>query len=534
MKPSDLSHRVGGCALGAIISVISLNSWAEPELSVAVGGPTLTDSTVAQAKGLGVTLSVHSESTELVAEDLRAAIARELDEVVVLGESSANDEGSRSIVVTYHPGTRELAVSVTHPGRANTTRVVEAPHALDEVVTVVSLLAHELLREPVGDVKVVPSPAGAPQQPVLAVLPLPVLPPKTLPPIDHPPKSVFATASFFYPLATNYDKPSVRTHFSFNALYGHVGSLDGFELGLLNVESKEGRGVQIGGLGNWIGGSFNGLQVGGIGNASQSIQGLQLSFGVNHVRDTSLGGNIAGIANVTGAKANGVSIALGVNSAQTSEGFAVAGLTNITRGNVTGVELAAFNYAKDVSGVQVGVINVAGKVSGMQLGLVNIADDVDGVPIGLISVTRSGGIHPQFWASSASLANVGLKFATRYTYTLLNVSAKPVDNHWRVGPGLAFGVSVPVLPKTFFEPDLGVTHLIGKTSCCTTGPLGAVERQRDETLTRLRGALRYEFIRHFSLFAGAGVVGRLTYSLNHGDTKYLLDGLLEGFGGVEL
>ena len=103
MKPSDLSHRVGGCALGAIISVISLNSWAEPELSVAVGGPTLTDSTVAQAKGLGVTLSVHSESTELVAEDLRAAIARELDEVVVLGGAGATDEGSRSIVVTYHP-----------------------------------------------------------------------------------------------------------------------------------------------------------------------------------------------------------------------------------------------------------------------------------------------------------------------------------------------------------------------------------------------------------------------------------------------
>jgi hypothetical protein len=48
-----------------------------------------------------------------------------------------------------------------------------------------------------------------------------------------PIEKTFATAIFFYPAATNYKKPEVKTHFSFNVLYGHVGGLDGLELGLL-------------------------------------------------------------------------------------------------------------------------------------------------------------------------------------------------------------------------------------------------------------------------------------------------------------
>jgi hypothetical protein len=56
-----------------------------------------------------------------------------------------------------------------------------------------------------------------------------------------PIEKTFATASFFYPAATNYNKPEVETHFSFNVLYGRVGGLDGLELGLL-VNTVNGNG----------------------------------------------------------------------------------------------------------------------------------------------------------------------------------------------------------------------------------------------------------------------------------------------------
>lgn len=486
------------------------------------------------------TLSVYSDGVLVSAESLRLAIAAELGAEVVLATPGVGAPLGKSIVITYHPSTRELAVSVRHPGRTNTTRVVQAPEDPAEVVTVAALLASNLARETAGETES----NSAPVQPALtatAVAPQPLAatavegkPVAALPPLP-PPEKVFATASFFYPLATNLDKPEIQTHLNFNLLYGHVGAIDGFELGFANAVSGQGRGVEVGVLANWIGGSFEGLQIGGLFNRTANMKGVQLSFGANQASGDRLGGQISGVANLTTGVTSGVGVTLGLNLTRAAEGIEVAGLANVLRGDFMGFAAAPFNYAHDVEGVQLGLINVARKVHGVQLGLINVADDVEGVPIGLISVTRSGGVHPMFWASTASLANVGLKFATRYTYTYLNVSGKEIDEHLRIGPGIGFGVSVPVLSKLSFEPDLGVTHLIGTSNCCTQGPFSAVERRRDETLGRLRGALRYQFIKHFSLFVGTGVVGRLTYLLDDGgDTDYQVRGLVEGFGGVEL
>ena len=128
---------------------------------------------------------------------------------------------------------------------------------------------------------------------------------------------------------------------------------------------------------------------------------------------------------------------------------------------------------------------------------------------------------------------MGLKFATLYTYTFLNVSARPINDRWRIGPGFGIGVRVPALPKLFFEPDVSATHLVGNTACCSSPVSTAVARRRDESHLRLRSSFRYEFAKHFSLFAGAAVLGRITYPVINGDTEVTVEGLLEGFGGVD-
>jgi hypothetical protein len=536
MKPSRvkwtwIAHWIGG-ALGTVI-----------QLSAAQGAEASSTAAVKSANGgelsgaAAVILTVYSDGPTVTPEALRVAVAQELGAAVVLGVTEPASPEGRTIVVTYHPSTRELAVSVRRVGRANTTRVVEAPEKPEDVVTVAALLASELARDSgEGTLISTREPANTLPASNSIAAPPPVASVNATKPGTSPPaEKTFAVASFFYPLATNLERPGVNTHLSFNLLYGRIGAIDGLELGLVNTVSGSGRGVELGGLSSWVGGDFDGLQVGGLYNGSANAQGIGLTFGVNHVRGTRLGGQVSGLANVTQGNVRGFSATLGLNWARSVDGIEAAGLANVNRGAFNGLQLAPFNYAGDVTGVQVGVINVARRVRGVQLGLINVADDVEGVPIGVISVTRSGGVHPMFWASTASIANVGIKFATRYTYTFINVSGKEVNDRLRVGPGVGFGGSAPLSTVFFFEPDVGVTHLIGNTDCGAAGAFSAVERRRDETLIRLRGALKYRFVKHFSLFAGVGVVGRVTYPLDReGDTDYRVRSLVEGFGGVEL
>jgi hypothetical protein len=140
------------------------------------------------------------------------------------------------------------------------------------------------------------------------------------------------------------------------------------------------------------------------------------------------------------------------------------------------------------------------------------------------------------WGSSASYGNVALKFATRYTYTFLSVALHREDDETKVGPGLGIGFSVPVVKsRLFFEPDISAQHLFADTECCVTGPFGARERKEDHSQFKLRSALRYQAAKHFSLFAGGGVVGRLRYPVDaENDTEFTFRTVLEAFAGVQL
>ena len=330
-------------------------------------------------------------------------------------------------------------------------------------------------------------------------------------------------AGVFYPIATNAKKPDVLTNFELNLLYGRVGALDGVGIGMANAIDSDANGFVAGALVNRAGGRASGLHVAGLFNSADSLdQGVMLALLLNHTR----------------AAVHGGQAAFGLNFAGPVHGAQAAGFMNISSGAVEGVELAfAGNVAREFQGLQAsGLMNVAGDLDGVQLGLVNVADDVEGVPFGLVNVTRSGGVHALVWGGYTTHANVGLKFATRYTYTFLSFAIHRKDDHTQLGPGLGLGFSVPVVDKRlYFEPDLSAQHLFGDTECCEKKFFGAIERRRDQSQFKVRAALRAQVAKHLSFFAGGGAVGSLRYPLDaENDTDYRFGTYLEAFGGVQL
>lgn len=240
-------------------------------------------------------------------------------------------------------------------------------------------------------------------------------------------------------------------------------------------------------------------------------------------------------ANIAEASSEGLQAAFGANFGAELTGIQAGGVANFSTGAVRGAQIAfGLNYARDLEGLQLSLINVGRRVRGAQIGLVNVAEDVDGVPIGLVSVTRSGGIHPMVWAATSSYANVGVKFATRYTYTFLNLWVRREAGRSSMGPGFALGVNFPLLPSSFGAVDFGGTHLFGATVCCHDRFFGANARQHDTSLFRLRGLIRYQFLPHLSAFAGAAAVLKLQYPLDDDEDTVVHFALgPEGFAGVE-
>jgi len=254
-----------------------------------------------------------------------------------------------------------------------------------------------------------------------------------------------------------------------------------------------------------------------------------LALNVVYGRVGVLDGIGLGTVNVVGERVNGMQVALAVNRA----------------GAVDGLQPAPVNVAADVRGVQFGPVNVAKKVHGVQLGLVNVADDVSGVPIGLVSVSEAGGVHPTVWSSRTSLLNVGVKFATRYTYTQVSFSGTsepapavqlPIvfgmvvapSSTRMYGPGFALGFRVPV-SRLMFESDLWAAYLFG-------GPLSGVSQregfQDDMALDSLRALLSLEISRRFTLFAGAAVTAKTRFYQGNDTVTVTL--VPDFFGGVQL
>jgi hypothetical protein len=474
----------------------SLRSTAQPVTGLcAVGLIAVFATPMTRAEPAGappIALEVNTDSPALTLERLLPAMAAALNAPIV---PAGAPMVRGTVTVTWRLSRQELAVTYHDTRRGTLSRIVPAPADADAAVVSACDLAANLVGNEADELLGEPPPATAPPPPPVRAAPAAEL---TAPAPRSAPPHAPLTASFFFPLASNYAMPDVHTRLGLNLLYGRVGRLEGAQLGL---------------GANAVDGAVLGVQLAlGMNLAGGEVSGLQAAAGLNHAGGPVHGAQAAVLFNRSGG-GRGMQFALGVNSAG---------------GSWSGVQAAAVNLAGDVAGAQFGLVNVARKVRGVQLGLINVADDVEGVPLGLISVTRSGGVHPVLWSGSEAVASVGLKFSTRYTYTLLSASARREAHEDLYGPGLAFGVRVPLQPA-YFESDLGASFLFGGRLCCVKARVGLAD---DVLLGRWRALLGYELHHRFSLFLGAALAAVTRFYQGADDAT--VDLRPELFGGIQL
>ncbi len=455
---------------------------------------------------------------ELPREPLRAGLGKELTASVVF-ESEPHTGDVRGVVTIHYVRDRhELAVTWDGAGRT-VSRVITAADDPSNVVLDSVLLAGNLARDQVDDL-VSPQPTPLPRSTNVIPSANPPIstPPERIGSVTQPPTEpaapgaeqparLFATSSFFYPIATHYDRPEATSHFDLNLLYGRVGAIDGAQLGVVNVVTR--------GAGNGVPASMFGLQIGLLANVvSGDVSGLHAASLLNFARGDLEGIELAAGANMVSGSATGLQGAFLFNSAD----------------DVTGTQVAAVNVAGDVDGLQIGLVNVARKVRGVSVGLVNVADDIEGVPLAPISVTQTGGIHPVVWGRTSGLGNVGVKFATQSTYTQFFGSYHRAFDEELVGGGFALGGRIQLGAIFHADIDASGTYLIAPA---LDTDLESGETYHEQVVQpRARLLLGARMAEHFGVFVGGAAVGTIRGRVNWDDVTATIGPEL--LGGIEL
>lgn len=168
-----------------------------------------------------------------------------------------------------------------------------------------------------------------------------------------------------------------------------------------------------------------------IGGYSAGNKIFELGSAWNANRIYTKGLQIAGLINYSGNSYNSVQISgLGNIAASGKSPLQVGGLFNIAE-NVNGVQLAGFlNIAKIVKGVQIGLINYMG-------------DGEDGVSIGLLNIAKHGGKY-EFEVSFSETLNTLLSYrlGTDRFYTIFSGGISYFFSSFEYAIGLGFGTSL--------------------------------------------------------------------------------------------
>lgn len=466
----------------AILSVIAFGAACE----VAYAQPKEPVSGDA-ASAPAYTLEVDSDAPDVVSfEAIAARVGSELGGSVVRPGTIAASRAAISI--RYRD--RELTVRAIHSGGRVLERSVKAEGddaaVQREAVLLAGNLARDEAREILDALAARPAPPG-PKAP--EVIPPEVQPAK--PAVDegfHP-----VSVALFSPIATNFARPNVTSNLNLSFVYGRVGTVDGVQLGSGFVyASRAVSGVQLGAAATTVSGPMSGAQLGGVGNlATGAGEGAQLGGAANIALQGFDGAQLSGALNLTRGSFDGLQI---------------AGAANIATRHVEGAQLSGgVNVADTIDGAQVGVINVAGKVRGAQVGVINIAEEVDGAAVGLISISK-GGIHPIAWTSNLQYMNAGVKFSTKYLYTIAAVHYGTLEGEFgNIGTTAVIGGRVP-LPLGFdVEVQSAFTYLVPRPSQSTKDGNNWVAPQ-------LIGG--YSLAPHLRVFAGGGA--RLPISVDLG------------------
>jgi len=207
-------------------------------------------------------------------------------------------------------------------------------------------------------------------------------------------------------------------------------------------------------------------------------------------------------------------MASGFNAAKGAvAGAQIAVGANVAFESIQGFQGGGVNYGTEVSGMQLGIINVGRHVKGVQLGVINIAEEVDGVALGLVSISRNS-IHPVVWAGNLSYTNVGIKFATKYAYTILGVGfgsneTKLEFNHPE--SFAALGLHLPITEHIDLDLDAAYTEQ----------QLGGDAANRALHARVLPG---WSFARHLRVFAGGGA--RIPLAFDQGSPAVRPEGVV--------
>ena len=272
-------------------------------------------------------------------------------------------------------------------------------------------------------------------------------------------------------LSTNgLDAPNYSAKYSLNIIAGYHGALDGYEIGVVNINREYAEGFQLGvlnatggdqagfniaGLGNYAHGDMLGLQFSGLANISEGyMQGLQFSGLINAGINGMQGLQFAGIANIADGDIQGIQGA-GVINAGTgdmqgimmsgagnfstgyTQGIIMSGVLNVAN-DIQGISMAGvLNIAREMQGIQIsGAANIAQRAEGIQIGLVNVAEYFEGVPVGLISLYGNGRKNVDMWVNDGGYTNFGLKLGTMDIYNMISIgynSALNSKDLWSFG-----------------------------------------------------------------------------------------------------
>ena len=342
-----------------------------------------------------------------------------------------------------------------------------------------------------------------------------------------------------HPLAANASAPELWTHLDLSLILGRVGFVDGVQLGPGAWTMYQLRGVQLAAV-SVVGARVEGLQLGAaFAYVDGSLEGLQLSGVLGWTSGDLAGIQVAGVGNQILGDLDGLQLAGGINvTLQQIRGAQLAGLANIGRVeglqvgafNVSaeqlGLQVGAFNVSRTQRGLQLGIINIARNIDGLQIGVVNITDNLDGESIGLIPIPRRGGIHPVLWSSNSLLGHLGVRFASRYAYSLLSVAFHGQDRDDAEGrevfytAGFTIGARVATgVPDLSLSADLGAHRVFRE----------ALKFTDNDEIFKLRVMTGYTLAPRLTPFLGAGL-----YLKVRGDDALQFRYGPELFAGIEL
>ncbi|MDC0745080.1 LA_2272 family surface repeat-containing protein [Polyangium mundeleinium] len=381
--------------------------------------------------------------------------------------------------------------------------------------------------EPASASAAAPAPVAIPA-PAPAPLPDPEYPPPVVASEPKAPSPATVryqpvNVGFMYPIATNAGAPDIFTHLDLALVLGRIGYLGGLQIGPVGWVGYDMRGAQIG-LAHVVEGRAEGLELDGLFSIARGdFAGAQIAGLMGWTSGRMTGLALAGMASYVYADVDGVLLGGLVSVARGKvRGLQMAGGTNI--GRVDGLQLGIVNVSAEVRGVQIGLINVARRIKGVQVGVLNITDKLEGESLGLLPIPRRGGVHPVVWGSNSIFANLGVKFASAYAYSILGIGLhnRPLPDGKRQAAftaGLTLGARVPITEGFAVAGDLAGNRLFADGVPLTT---------HDE-LYKARVLVSFEIAKRLVPFVGGGVAMAV-----QGSDSLRFSFLPEGTAGIEL